>query len=118
MKSAKKELSPKEREELLKVLKARFEKNMNRHKGLEWARVQAKLEGNGEKLWSLNEMERPVVNRMLSVRIKRLASTSFLIVHRKLPKVARAFVTIVKGWNRGRNIDRRIRRWTWPSPWG
>jgi hypothetical protein len=56
-KSAKKELSPKQREELLKVLKDRFEKNMKRHKGLEWAKVQAKLEANAEKLWSLNEME-------------------------------------------------------------
>ena len=54
----KKELSPKQREELLNTLKARFEKNMNRHKGLEWAKVQAKLEANTEKLWSLNEMER------------------------------------------------------------
>ncbi len=54
----KKELSSKQREELLKTLKARFEKNMNRHKGLEWAKVQAKLEANNEKLWSLNEMER------------------------------------------------------------
>ena len=54
----KKELSPKEREELLKVLKDRFEKNMPRHKGLEWAKVQAKLEANAEKLWSLNEMEK------------------------------------------------------------
>lgn len=54
----KKNLSPKQREELFKVLKARFEKNLNRHKGLEWAKVQAKLEANPEKLWSLNEMER------------------------------------------------------------
>jgi hypothetical protein len=54
----KKEFSPEQREELLKALKARFEKNMNRHKGLEWAKVQAKLEANSEKLWSLNEMER------------------------------------------------------------
>jgi hypothetical protein len=54
----KKELSPKEREELLKALKARFEKNMDRHKGLEWAKVQAKLEANAEKLWSLSEMEK------------------------------------------------------------
>jgi len=53
-----KELSPEQREELLRALKARFEKNMNRHKGLEWAKVQAKLEVNTEKLWSLNEMER------------------------------------------------------------
>ena len=52
------ELSPEQGEELLSALKARFEKNMNRHKGLEWAKVQAKLEANTEKLWSLNEMER------------------------------------------------------------
>jgi hypothetical protein len=54
----KKELPPKQREELLKTLKARFEENMNRHKGLEWAKVQAKLEGNTKKLWSVSEMER------------------------------------------------------------
>jgi len=51
-------LSPEQREELLGALKARFEKNMNRHNGLEWAELQAKLEANIEKLWSLNEMER------------------------------------------------------------
>ena len=54
----KKDLSPEQHEELLGALKARFEKNKNRHKGLEWAQVQAKLEANAEKLWSLNEMER------------------------------------------------------------
>ena len=58
MNSNKKDLSPKQREELLKALKARFEKNMDRHQGLEWAQVQAKLEANAEKLWSLSEMER------------------------------------------------------------
>ena len=51
-------LANKQREELLLVLKDRFVKNMNRHKGLEWAKVQAKLEANAEKLWSLHEMER------------------------------------------------------------
>jgi hypothetical protein len=56
--SGKKELSPEQRKELLRASKARFEKNMNRHRSLEWAKVQAKLEGNAEKLWSLNEMER------------------------------------------------------------
>lgn len=56
--SNKKELSLEQREELLKVLKARFEKNLHRHKGIEWAKVQAKLDANTEKLWSLNEMER------------------------------------------------------------
>jgi Protein of unknown function (DUF4256) len=56
----KKELLPKQREELLKTLKTRFEKNRNRHKDIEWSSVQAKLDlpGGGEKLWSLNEMER------------------------------------------------------------
>jgi hypothetical protein len=58
MKSSTEELPPKQREELLKVLKARFEKNMNRHKGLDWAKVQARLEAKPDKLWSLVEMER------------------------------------------------------------
>jgi hypothetical protein len=58
MNSDKKKLSPKQREELLRALKTRFERNMNRHKGLEWAKIRAKLEAHSEKLWSLNEMER------------------------------------------------------------
>jgi hypothetical protein len=52
------ELSPKQHDELLRVLKARFESNLNRHKGIKWAKVQAKLEADIEKLWALNEMER------------------------------------------------------------
>jgi hypothetical protein len=56
--SNKKKLSREQREELLNVLKARFEKNMNRHKGIAWADVQAKLEADTEKLWSISEMER------------------------------------------------------------
>jgi hypothetical protein len=55
---SKKTISPAEREGLLRALKVRFEKNMNRHKGVEWAKVQAKLEANVQKLWSLSEMER------------------------------------------------------------
>ena len=51
-------LSKKQSEELLRAVKARFEKNMNRHQGLDWAKVQARLEANTEKLWSLHEMER------------------------------------------------------------
>ena len=54
----KRALSPEQHEELLRTLKARFEKNMIRHKDIEWAKVQAKLEANSEKLWSLDEMER------------------------------------------------------------
>lgn len=57
-KANKKELSPVQRKELLSTLKARFEKNKNRHKGLDWANVEARLVSTTEKLWSLNEMER------------------------------------------------------------
>ncbi|WP_456270949.1 DUF4256 domain-containing protein [Bacillus sp. AK031] len=53
-----KELSPEQREELLRVLKARFEKHMNRHEGLEWEKVESKLDAKTDKLWSINEMER------------------------------------------------------------
>jgi Protein of unknown function (DUF4256) len=58
LKRNKKELSPEQRKELLAALKVRFEKNMNRHEGLEWANAQARLDANPEKLWSINEMER------------------------------------------------------------
>ena len=58
MNNAKKSLSQEQSKQLLTALKARFEKNMNRHKGLEWVKVQAKLEAVAEKLWSLHEMER------------------------------------------------------------
>lgn len=53
-----KELSPEQHEELLNILRVRFEKNMDRHQGLVWANVQAKLEAQTEKMWSLHEMER------------------------------------------------------------
>ena len=55
---SKKELSAKHTQDLLKILKARFDKNLNRHKGIVWNKVQAKLESDPEKLWSLNEMEK------------------------------------------------------------
>ena len=57
MKKIQKEMKANQREELLRTLKTRFENNMNRHKGVEWPKVQARLEANLEKLWSLNEME-------------------------------------------------------------
>jgi hypothetical protein len=57
MNKSNKKLQPEQRKELLNVLKSRFEKNMNRHRGLSWADVQARLESKSEKLWSLNEME-------------------------------------------------------------
>ena len=57
MNRKKQKLSPKESDELLKILKSRFEKNMNRHKGLNWKKIAEKLDKNPEKLWSLDEME-------------------------------------------------------------
>lgn len=56
--SDKTQLSPKQRDQLLSALKARFEKNLGRHKGLDWAKVQARLEARPDQLWSLAEMER------------------------------------------------------------
>ena len=58
MNRGKRELSPAQGEELLRTLKARFEKNMTRHRDLEWDKVKTRLEANSEKLWSVNEMER------------------------------------------------------------
>ncbi len=57
MKKIKKELSPAQRKDLFNILKTRFEKNMKRHKGLEWDKLQKRLEADSEKLWTLNEME-------------------------------------------------------------
>lgn len=57
MKNSKNQLSPEQRKEILSVLQTRFEKNKNRHKGIEWAKVQSRLEANPNKLWSLDEME-------------------------------------------------------------
>ena len=74
----KKELSSKQQAELLDILKARFEKNMNRHKGIDWAKVQAKLEAKKGKLWSLNEMEAEVCGRCFAtislIRTRALSS--------------------------------------------
>src|ERR1700676_2796709 len=99
-----KDLSPEQREELLRALKARFERNMNRHKGLEWDKVQAKLEANAEKLWSLNEMERTGGEPDVVAMIKRRANTFFMIVQRKVLKAAEVFATTVKRWSQGKNI--------------
>lgn len=58
IKSNKKELTPKQRDELFAALKGRFEKHMSRHKGVEWAKVRARLEAHADKVWSLHDMER------------------------------------------------------------
>jgi hypothetical protein len=114
--SNKKELSSEHREELLSELKARFEENMNRHKGLEWAKVQAKLEANTKKLWSLSEMERTGGEPDVVGLIKRRANTSFMIVQRKVLKAAEVFVTTAKRWSQGRNINRKTALLIWQLP--
>ena len=86
----KKELSPKQREELLSTLKARFEKNMNRHKGLEWDKVQAKLETNSEKCGRLMKWKERVVNRMLLVMIKKRDEYIFYDCSAESPKGRRS----------------------------
>ena len=90
MKSNKKELSPKQREELLKTLKARFEKNMDRHKGLQWSNVQAKLEANSQKLWSLNEMERTGGEPDVVAHDKKTGEYSFYDCSAESPKGRRS----------------------------
>jgi len=113
--SNKKDLSPEQREELLRALKARFEKNMNRHRGLEWAQVQAKLEANAEKLWALNEMERTGGEPDVVDNDKK--NTFFMIVQRKVPKAAEVFATTVKRSSQGKNINPKITPLIWQLPW-
>src|SRR3981189_2635025 len=85
-----KDLSPEQRKELLRELKARFENNMNRHKGLEWAKVQAKLEANAEKLWSLNEMERTGGEPDVVGHDKKAGEYIFFDFSTESPKVRRS----------------------------
>jgi hypothetical protein len=113
----KNEISTKQGEELLNTLRVRFEKNMSRHRGLEWAKVQAKLEGSTEKLWSLNEMERTGGEPDVLAMIKRRATTFFMIVQRKARRAAEVFVMTAKRWIQGKNINRRIAPLIWLFPW-
>ena len=83
--SEKQTLSAEQRDELLETLKSRFEKNMNRHKGLEWAKVKAKLEAKPAKLWSLHEMERTGGEPDLVGQDNKAGEYVFSIVRRKLP---------------------------------
>ena len=105
---SRKGLSPAQRKELLKALKTRFEKNMDRHKGLAWANVQAKLEANAEKLWSLNEMERTGGEPDVVGYDKKSGEYIFMIVPRKVLLTAEVFATTVKRWNQEKNISQKI----------
>jgi hypothetical protein len=94
----KKKLLPEQREGLLKVLKARFEKNMNRHKGLEWAKVHAKLEADTEKLWSLNEMERTGGEPDVVAFDKKTGEYIFYDCSAEAPKGRRSFCYDREAW--------------------
>jgi len=89
--SKKKELSSEQRAELLKALRVRFEKNMSRHKGLAWAGVQAKLENEAEKLWSLHEMERTGGEPDVVAQDKNTGEYIFYDCSAESPKGRRSF---------------------------
>ncbi len=118
MKTNKKELTPDQRVELLSVLKARFEKNMNRHKGLEWPKLQAKLEANPEKLWSLDEMERTGGEPDVVGQDKKTGQYIFYDCAQKALKAAEVFVMTIKRWSREKKTNRNIARWRWQPTWG
>src|SRR5208337_4714870 len=112
-----KELSPEQREPLLGALKVRFEKNMNRHKGLAWTQVQAKLEANAEKLWSLGEMERTGGEPDVVGHNKETGEYIFHDCSAESPKGRRSVCTTVKRWSQGKKINQKTTRWVWRRPW-
>jgi hypothetical protein len=90
-KSNKKELAPRQREELLRALQARFEKHVNLHKGLEWVKIQAKLEADTEKMWSLSEMERTGGEPDVIAHDKQTGEYIFFDCSLESPKGRRSF---------------------------
>jgi hypothetical protein len=91
LKSNKKELTREQREQLLRALKARFEKNMDRHQGVEWAKVQARLDANAEKLWSLGEMEQTGGEPDVVEHNKKTGEYIFYDCSAESPKERRSF---------------------------
>jgi hypothetical protein len=110
-------LSKKQSEELLRSLKARFEKNMNRHPRLEWAKVQARLEANPGTLWSLNEMERTGGEPDALALTKKRANTFFMIVPPRARKAAEVFATTVQRWTREKKTNQKVTRLIWQRLW-
>lgn len=108
-----KRLSLGQREEILGTLKIRFEKNMNRHNGLEWDNVLEKLEANPEKLWSLNEMERTGGEPDVVGFDEKAGDYIFLIVRLKAQKDVEVFATTGKPWSQGSSTNRKPVPWIW-----
>jgi hypothetical protein len=110
-------LSRKQSEELLRALKTRFEKNMNRHQGLEWAKVQARLEANPGALWSLNEMERTGGEPDAVGHDKQTGEYIFYDCSGKSPKGRRSIATTVQRWTREKKTNQKVTRLIWQRPW-
>lgn len=110
-------MNAKQRDDLLKTLQSRFEKNMNRHKGIEWAKVQEKLAAHTGKLSALNEMEATGGEPDVVGFDKKTGEFVFLIARPKALKDAEVFVLIARGWNRAKNTGRKITHWIWPLRW-
>ena len=115
--SYKKDLSQEQREELLSALKGRFEKHMNRNNGLEWSKVQTKLEANAEKLWSLHEMERTGGEPDVVGHDKKTGEYIFYDCSAESPKGRRSLYMTVKRWSQGKKTNRKITLWIWQPPW-
>ena len=117
MNTNKKELSPQRCDELLKTLKGRFEKNRDRHKDLEWAKIQAKLEANAKHLWSLDEMELSGGEPDVVDYDKKTGKYTFYDCSAESPKGAEASVTTAQHWIQGKNINRMITLSIWLLLW-
>lgn len=111
------ELSHEQSEELLIVLKARFEKNMHRHKGLEWTKVQAKLDANPEKLWSLNEMEATGGEPDVVGYDEEKDEYIFYDCSAESPKGRRSVCYDREALEARKNINQKIALWIWQMPW-
>jgi len=105
MKETKKELSPAQRTELLNTLKTRFEKHKNRHKGIEWADVQARLEANPKKLWILDDMEVTGGEPDVVGYDKKTDEYIFFDCSAESPKNRRSYCTIVRRWTQEKKIN-------------
>ena len=117
MKTSKGKLPPEQREALFAALKARFEKNMNRHKGLEWAKVQAKLEANAEKLWSLNEMERTGGEPDVVGHDKKTGEYIFFDCSAESPKGRTSVCYDREALESRKEHKPKTALWIWRRPW-
>src|SRR5438309_10514685 len=115
--SNKKDLSPEQREELLRALKARFEKNINRIKVLNGIKYKQSWKLMLKNCGHSTKWKELAVNRTLLVMIKRRANTFFMIVQWKVLKAAEVFATTVKRWSQGKNINQKITLLIWQLPW-